>query len=151
MIYPVCTVLQMNTQSCLYDRIGGREGLELLLRHFYADVRQHAVLGPIFNKHIDDWSAHLAKIASFWARLTGGPSGYLGQMPAKHLRLGIEEHHFNTWLQLWDLNCCSHLKKTEAEEMICLAHEIGRRLKSIVSAESKRTEQTSLFTLGALK
>jgi len=128
-------VEQTNTQQSLYDRIGGHEGLKLLLRHFYADVRQHALLGPIFNKHIDDWPAHLVKIGSFWARLTGGPSGYLGQMPAKHLRLGIEARHFNVWLQLWDFNCCSHLKSAEAQEMICLAHEIGRRLKEIICEE----------------
>ena len=126
---------QTNTQQSLYDRIGGHEGLKLLLRHFYADVRQHALLGPIFNKHIDDWPAHLVKIGSFWVRLTGGPSGYFGQMPAKHLRLGIEARHFNAWLQLWDFNCCSHLKSAEAQEMICLAHEIGRRLKEIISEE----------------
>ena len=136
MVYSVLSVNQVNTQQCLYDRIGGREGLDLLLRHFYADVRQHAVLGPVFNKHIDDWPAHLAKIASFWARLTGDPSGYLGQMPAKHLKLGIEGHHFKAWLYLWDFNCSSHLKKAEAQEMMCLAHEIGQRLKIIVGAES---------------
>jgi hemoglobin len=129
-------VNQANPQLCLYDRIGGREGLELLLRHFYADVRQHALIGPIFNKHIDDWPAHLAKIASFWARLTGGPSGYSGQMPAKHLKLGLESRHFNTWLQLWDFNCCRHLKEAEAQEMICLAREIGQRLKTIVGADA---------------
>ena len=125
----------MNTQTSLYERLGGREGLDLLLRHFYADVRQHAVLGPIFNKHIEDWPAHLAKIASFWARLTGGPSSYFGQMPAKHLQLGIEGHHFKSWLQLWDFNCSTHLKEAEAQEMKCLAHEIGQRLQIMVGAK----------------
>lgn len=136
MVYSVLPVNQANTQQCLYDRIGGRGGLNLLLRHFYADVRQHAVLGPVFNKHIDDWPVHLEKIGSFWARLTGGPSGYTGQMPRKHLPLGLEARHFDAWLQLWTFNCRSHLKKAEAEEMICMAHEIGQRLKIIVGAES---------------
>lgn len=126
----------MTTQKSLYDRIGGQTGLELLLRHFYADVRQHALLGPIFNQHIHDWPAHLAKIGSFWARLTGGPSGYAGQMPAKHLNLGIEATHFSAWLQLWGFNCSSHFNEAEAQEMIGLAQEIGRRLKSIVTADS---------------
>lgn len=136
MIYSVLPVNQANTQQNLYERIGGRDGLARLLRHFYSDVRQHKLLGPIFNKQIDDWPAHLEKIGSFWARLTGGPSGYSGEMPLKHLNLGIEAQHFTTWLQLWSFNCCSHLKKAEAQEMICLAQEIGRRLKSIVCAES---------------
>ena len=56
-------------------------------------------------------------------------------MPMKHLNLGIEAQHFGAWLQLWTFNCRSHLKEAEAEEMICMAQEIGRRLKSILGVE----------------
>jgi hemoglobin len=122
-------------QQSLYERMGGREGLTRLLWHFYADVRQHGLLGPIFNRQISDWPAHIDKIASFWARLTGGPSAYAGRMPLKHLNLGIEPRHFHAWLQLWRFNCMNHLGEVEAQEMICLAQEIGQRLKSIVCRE----------------
>jgi hemoglobin len=128
-------VNETNLPPSLYERIGGRDGLARLLNHFYSDVRQHALIGPIFNKQIHDWPAHLEKIGSFWARLTGGPSGYSGQMPMKHLNLGIEAQHFGAWLQLWTFNCRSHFQKTEAEEMICMAQEIGRRLKTILGVE----------------
>ena len=43
------------TSKSLYDRIGGRETLTVLLRHFYADVWQHELIGPIFNRQIKDW------------------------------------------------------------------------------------------------
>jgi hemoglobin len=122
----------MNTQQSLYERIGGQAALGQLLKHFYSDVRQHAVLAPIFNRQIHDWPKHLETIASFWARLTGGPSEYFGQMPAKHLNLGIDASHFDAWLQLWRFNCAAYLAETEAREMISLAQEIGRRLKSIL-------------------
>ncbi|MGH7980377.1 MAG: hypothetical protein ACREE6_13460, partial [Limisphaerales bacterium] len=72
---------------------------------------------------------------SFWARLTGGPSGYSGQMPMKHFNLGIGARHFGAWLQLWTFNCRSHFAEAEAGEMICMAQEIGRRLKSILGVE----------------
>lgn len=116
----------------LYERIGGNETIARLLRHFYADIRQHKVVGPIFNERIHDWPAHLELIGSFWARMTGGPSGYSGQMPAKHLPLGLAGNHFQAWLQLWEFNCRQYLGPEEAHEMISLAHTIGRRLKSIV-------------------
>lgn len=131
-------VNETNLQPSLYERLGGRDGLARLLNHFYSDVRQHALIGPIFNRQIDDWPKHLEKIGSFWARLSGGPSGYSGQMPMKHLNLGIEARHFGAWLQLWTFNCRSHFKETEAEEMICMAQEIGRRLKSILGVEPLR-------------
>ena len=126
----------MNAQLSLYERIGGRDGLALLLQYFYSDVRQHALLSPVFNRQIDDWPAHVEKIGSFWTHLTGGPSNYSGKMPLKHLNLGIDAHHFQAWLQLWSFNCHSHLAEVEAQEMIAMAHEIGHRLKSIVLAES---------------
>jgi len=124
----------MNSKSSLYEQIGGHAGLQNLLRHFYADVRQHALLGPIFNRQIEDWPAHLEKIASFWARLTGGPTTYSGQMPIKHLNLGIEPHHFSAWLELWSFNCKTQLKEPAAQEMTALAQELGRRLKGFVCA-----------------
>jgi hemoglobin len=117
----------------LYDRIGGQEALATLLRHFYADVRQHKLIGPIFDRQIKDWPAHLSKIGDFWARLTGGPSTYSGQMPAKHFGLGLDPRHFAAWLELWDANCRCYLQPREAEELSRLAHGIGQRLKSILS------------------
>ncbi len=118
----------------LYERMGGGESIAKLLRHFYADVRQHKVIGPTFNEHIKDWTVHLEIISSFWARMTGGPSKYAGRMPVKHLSLGLHENHFEAWLQLWEFNCRSYLQKPEAQELISLAQDIGRRRKGILSA-----------------
>jgi hemoglobin len=123
----------------LYQRVGGHAGLSKLLHHFYADVRQHQLIGPIFLQHIHDWPAHIAKIAEFWARATGGPSNYAGQMPVKHLALGLQPAHFETWLALWDFNCARHLAPAESSEMSALAHSIGARLKQIVGAYGART------------
>ena len=131
----VRSAIMNGSEPCLFDRIGGHGGISALLRHFYADVRQHRLIGPVFNERIKDWTAHVAKIGEFWARLTGGPSSYSGQMPAKHLTLGLDPRHFGAWLELWDSNCRCYLKPREAEEMSALAHEIGRRLRIIVSGD----------------
>jgi hemoglobin len=122
----------------LWERVGGQENLARLLRHFYADIRQHQLVGPIFNKQIEDWPAHLETIHSFWARMIGGPARYSGQMPAKHISLGLSANHFQAWLQLWEFNCHAYLNKIEAEEMISLAHEIGRRLQAIIGVSSRQ-------------
>jgi hemoglobin len=128
-------------EPTLYERIGGRDTIAALLRHFYSDIRQHKLVGPIFNERIKDWPSHLETIGSFWARLTGGPSNYSGGMAAKHLPLGLNASHFQAWLQLWEFNCRAHLKGAEAQEMIALAHEMGRRLKAMVGvAEFKLSD-----------
>ena len=123
----------MSDGPTLYDRIGGAQGLRDLLRYFYADVRQHGVLGPIFNTHIQDWPAHLAKIGEFWARQTGGPSAYGGGFATAHLPLGIGREHFQHWLALWEFNCHRQLGENEAVEMIALAHQLGDRLQMVLA------------------
>ena len=120
----------------LYERLGGRDGLAKLLKTFYADVRQDAVIGPIFNARIHDWPAHLEKIGDFWALQTGGPSAYSGGFGRAHLPLGLEPVHFEQWLGLWAWNCRRQLAEVEATEMIVLAQTFGRRLQALTSGRS---------------
>ncbi len=119
--------------TSLFARIGGRPQLLQLLRHFYADVRQHREIGPIFTAQIQDWPAHLEKIADFWAGATGGPALYAGPMPQKHFPLGLGENHFAAWLDLWRRQCRIHFSPTEAGEMIRLAEAIGERLRFLIA------------------
>ncbi len=122
-----------DSPGTLYDRIGGRPGLAKLLKHFYADVRQHHEIAPIFAANIEDWPSHLEKIADFWSGLTGGPRLYSGGMPWKHLPLKLEERHFAAWLDLWRRNCRAHLAPAEAVDMIAAAEALGQRLRQIIA------------------
>ena len=116
----------------LYQRIGERDGISRLLRHFYADVRQDPLIGPIFDVQIKDWNRHLEIIASFWEAVIGGPRGYAGSMPMKHLPLRLREEHFERWLFLWQANCRAQLPTDVAREMIALANHIAHRLRIIL-------------------
>jgi len=119
----------MEVSTSLFERLGSRPALLRLLRHFYADVRQHRVIGPIFENQIEDWPAHIGNIADFWTQITGGPAAYAGAMPARHIPLGLREEHFEAWLGLWDINCRLWLSPDCADELSALARKIGRRLR----------------------
>ena len=121
----------MNETASLYERLGGHAGILKLLKPFYIDVQQHAVLGPIFNSHIQDWPAHLDKITEFWALQTGGESKYRGGFAGAHISLGLQPEHFQQWLGLWEFNNARQLPPKEAAEMTALAHEFGRRLFAV--------------------
>ena len=125
---------QADTQ--LFYRLGGHEGILRLIKPFYIDVRQHAVLGPIFNARIQNWPEHLDRITQFWARQTGGPSTYPGAFAAAHLPLGIQPTHLQHWLGLWEWNCRRHLAKEEADEMVALAQRIGEQLQRLVTGRT---------------
>ena len=124
--------------NLLYQRIGGREGIFNLLRHFYADVRQDPLIGPIFSAQIKDWKDHLKIIASFWETLIGGPQTYARPMPMKHLPLHLREEHFERWLFLWQTNCRAQLPTDVAREMIDLARHIADKLRLILGISIMR-------------
>lgn len=115
----------------LYKKMGGHDGIRAFIRPFYMDIRQHHLLGPIFNSRIDDWDSHLDKITEFWALQTGGPSQYRGGFAGAHMRLGIQKEHFTEWLKLWDFNCRRQLSEELARPMSGLAHEMAARLSRI--------------------
>jgi hemoglobin len=127
--------------NLLYQRVGRSEGISKLLHHFYADVRQDPLIGPIFNAKIKDWKHHLEIITSFWATLIGGPRTYGRAMPMKHLPLGLREEHFERWLFLWQANCRAQLPSDIAREMSDLAQHIAHKLRKIlcISNESAIT------------
>ncbi len=116
------------TEPTLYARLGGRDTLRRLLRHFYADVRQHQLIGPIFTRHISDWPTHLEKIANFWSTVTGGPVVYAGPVYPVHRAMPLEPTHYAAWLELWTRHCRIHAPADAAEDLIAFAQNFARRL-----------------------
>ena len=114
----------------LYERIGGEDGLQRLVKWFYARVRYEPEVEAIFLAHVKDWPGHIRTIVDFWAQMTGGPQRYPGGM-GRHIFLKLEPHHFATWLAIWERNCIEVLPTREAEEMIALAHHIGGKLQEM--------------------
>lgn len=117
------------TPSSLFGRIGGQETLRPLLQHFYSDVRQHQVIGPIFNRQIEDWTSHLEKILRFWTTVTGGPHTYAGPMMIAHIKLHLGPEHFEIWLDLWRRHCRIRLDAENAEALINIAETMAQRLQ----------------------
>lgn len=74
-----------------------------LVDTFYAKVRQHEVLGPIFNGVIgDNWDHHLSKLKKFWASVALDAGSYDGRPVPAHVKLdGITPDHFQVWLGLF--------------------------------------------------
>ena len=73
-----------------------------LVHRFYARVRQDALLGPIFERHIRDWDAHLANLVDFWSATLRGTRRFRGAPMSKHLALpGLSQELFGQWLRLF--------------------------------------------------
>lgn len=102
-----------------------------VVTEFYAAIRQHPGLGPVFAAHVTDWPAHEAKIAGFWRNAILYERSYDGNPLEVHRKAGdVRPGMFEPWLGLFD----SVLKRTLAPEPAAawsaLAHRIGRSLRA---------------------
>lgn len=97
---------------------------------FYAAVRRHEVLGPVFAAHVRDWPAHEARIAAFWRNAILYERGYDGNPMRAHMAAGdVKAVHFDDWLMLFDATLIRVLAPDTAGAWSALAHRIGSGLR----------------------
>lgn len=76
--------------------------IRAVVRAFYARVREHEVLGPIFNSRVEDWDEHLAKLCDFWSSVLLMSGRFKGSPMQAHAAIDeIDRAHFAQWLELW--------------------------------------------------
>ncbi len=108
-----------------------RPEIEQVVARFYAGVRAHPVLGPVFAAHVTDWPAHEEKITRFWANAILMERGYDGSPMAAHLRAGnVRPGMFDPWLKLFDATLAAELRPEQAAAWSALAHRIGQSLRA---------------------
>ena len=77
--------------------------IQFLVDRFYAIVQEDAHLGPIFNSRLAGrWEIHHRKLYRFWHTVLLRRPDYFGDPVPLHFNLGINELHFDHWLQLWN-------------------------------------------------
>ena len=95
---------------------------------FYARIRTHPDLGPVFGAHIavDEWPAHEEKIARFWRNAILREGCYSGNPMRVHMETpDVQPTHFPLWLGLFDEVLAHELPEVTATAFSALAHRIG--------------------------
>jgi hemoglobin len=96
---------------------------------FYACIRQHPGLGPVFAAHVTNWPSHEAKITRFWRNAILHERSYDGNPLAAHRAAGnVRLPMFPVWLGLFDTVLRRELPPETAAAWSTLAHRIGRGL-----------------------
>jgi len=73
-----------------------------LVHAFYGKIRTDPALGPVFNRVIDDWDVHLAKMCDFWSSVLLMSGRFKGAPMAAHARIDeIRPTHFARWLHVF--------------------------------------------------
>lgn len=77
------------------------DSIATLVDTFYARLRRHPALEPVFNAAIakEEWPEHLATMQRFWASVLLASDQYSGNPFAAHRAVaGIERPLFTDWL-----------------------------------------------------
>ncbi len=105
--------------------------IDTVVADFYAFIREHPGLGPVFAAHVTDWPAHEAKIARFWRNAILYERSYDGNPMQAHLAAGnVRPGMFEPWLGLFDMVLRRNLPPDTAAAWSALAHRIGLGLRS---------------------
>lgn len=106
------------------------EEIARVVADFYAAVRVHPGLGPVFAAHVTDWPAHEARIAGFWRNAILFERSYDGNPLLAHQRAGnVRPGMFEVWLGLFDSVLRRNLAPETAAQWSALAHRIGQGLR----------------------
>lgn len=102
-----------------------------LVELFYAKVRRDLVLGPVFNRAVDDWADHLQRLTAFWSSVMLTSGRYKGSPVAAHLRHSesIDPAMFGRWLDLWRETARECLAPADAAAVVLKAERIAESLK----------------------
>lgn len=115
-----------------------RPDIERVVARFYDRIRSHPGLGPVFAAHVDNWPAHEAKVASFWANAILHERVYDGNPMLAHRDAGnVRPGMFETWLALFDRVLAAELDEDQARAWSALAHRIGASLRAGVVDRQK--------------
>ena len=111
------------------------EMIHALVHTFYARVRRDPALGPIFNREVRDWEAHLAKLCDFWSSVTLMSGRFKGAPMATHVRLAdIRPTHFAHWLHLFRQTAREVCPPDAAALFVAKAQLIGESLRLGIAA-----------------
>ncbi len=109
------------------------DDVNILMTSFYASIRAHSILGPIFETAIaksgETWHTHEAKIASFWRNAILMDRNYQGNPMRVHMmNQDIMPEHFPIWLDLFEEAAQQVLSADKATNISALARLIGAGL-----------------------
>lgn len=98
------------------------------MRTFYGRTAAHPVLGPIFDRHVKDWEAHIAKLCDFWSSVALMTGRYHGTPMSTHLMLPLSPEAFEGWLALFEQAASEVCPEPAANHFIERAKRIGSSL-----------------------
>ncbi len=102
------------------------EAIQEMVDMFYGQVQKDDLIGPIFNRVIQDrWPDHLKKMYGFWQTILLNERAYSGSPFPPHAQLPIGKEHFERWLDLFRSTVEHNFHGEKAKEAIWRAERMA--------------------------
>lgn len=111
--------------------IKGIEEIRIMVDSFYDKVNEDDLLSPIFNEFSKvSWEKHLPIMYNFWNTILFNQGDYKGSPFPKHLKLPVEDKHFERWLKLFNQTIDENFTGEMAENVRLRAKTIALTFSS---------------------
>ncbi len=122
----------MNT--IMLKEIKSIDEIKLMVDTFYDSINKDELLSPIFNDIAGvNWELHLPKMYGFWNSILFGTGEYKGQPFPPHLKLPINQTHFDRWIELFNKTIDDLFIGEKAVEVKMRAATIARVFSSKIT------------------
>lgn len=120
-------------------------GVRDLVHEFYARVREHPELGPLFEERLAGrWPEHLERMCAFWNTVLFGARSYRGDPMGAHTRIpGLEPHHFSAWMDLFTDTAAEVLPPAGAADVVGRAERMRQALERTACAAPDPSREAS--------
>jgi len=99
--------------------IATQKDIIILVDRFYKKVNEDDLVSPIFNDSAKiNWDKHMPIMYKFWGSILLQSASYKGQPFPKHMRLPVNEQHFERWLVLFYQTVNENFVGPKADEAI---------------------------------
>lgn len=78
------------------------DDVKLLVDTFYARAQKDELIGPIFERFINDWDVHHVKLYQFWRTVILKQAAYRAKPVQMHFKMDLTKEHFDHWLVIWN-------------------------------------------------
>jgi len=113
--------------------------ISTLVDAFYLKVRADASIGPIFDRAVADWPAHLALLKRFWSTVLLTTRTYRGDPLATHLKFPLGREHFERWLALFAETATDILSSEHATLVIRKSRQIAKNFQAAIACKMSQT------------
>jgi hemoglobin len=119
------TFTEGSDDDCAISSSMNLDKIRAMVILFYSRTQADPLLGPVFNEHVSDWTAHYDTMTKFWSSAVMRCGTYSGRPLESHRFGGLTKAHFDRWVEIFTTTAKDTFSTADAAIFICLASRMA--------------------------